>query len=140
MSCAEDLPDTIRNRHTWYEELWSARGPVLGYRHCTACNRVETMLFDYTKDAPVWVAGDFGSRKSERVFIFAGTQSSFKESMDLIQREAGRPVLCVWMRYGTDWEHLTSYRDPQIYLAADWKEADTVDDPRFRLLVAVGHL
>jgi hypothetical protein len=86
-----------------------------------------------------FVADEIGD--AQRVFVFAGSNSSFLETITEVSLELERADLFfIWVIREENWRDVEAHPHPFIVLPPDYKENPMTDDYRFRLLVSTGHI
>lgn len=131
----------LLGRHDWSTLSYSGRGVIAGYRKCVLCSTEQTLIYDFRGQEHRWVKGKFVSDRigePMRVFVFAGSVSSFQEVVEEMSMEVGNTYY-IWMVREENWRELDGYPHPSLVLPPDWKDNPLTDDYRFRLLLTTGH-
>ena len=127
------------HRHIWQEYQGSGFGRAKALRICI-CERVETYLFDSSKDKYVWVEGNFFEDHRSPVFIIAGTVKWYRAAVDHIHNTMGDKTQIYWLQFPMDVKNaVNAFRWPRILLAEDWYEAEIIQMSEIRRVLLTGH-
>lgn len=99
-------------------------------------------MFEYRIQDWKWVVGRFVPEvigETQKVYVFAFSQSSFMETMETLKAEYPN-LSFVWVKDGYDLDQMAKERCPAWHLADDWRENEMTADYRFRNLMMTRHL